>query len=219
MGSRPTAKQWLAARQICEGAAPTTALMADALGVDDGSIYNRARREGWLKLDFRFPHVKAFQRDMIEAAAEAAGRGAPTDAQAAGSDAAGISGATAPDATVLKSGEAGDGPADESIEDAPDAVEMMGRASRFVSRQILALMDKADRRGGRLDKSQIDGLVSMSRMMERWEAIARERQVGERKKNDEDLAALLREIDTRIITLAQAEAERLCEEWRSGQAG
>lgn len=200
MGSRPTAKQWLAVRQLCEGAAPTTALMADAIGVDDSSIYNRARTENWRKLDFRFPQVKALQRDMIEAAAEHAGREPADEAMPDGN----LQGSATDDAVV---------------EHAPDAVEMMARASRFVSRQILALMDKADRRGGRLDKAQIDGLVAMSRMMDRWEALAKERQDEDRKKSDDELAGLLKEIDARIAVLAEAEAKRLLEKGRAGQAG
>jgi hypothetical protein len=69
------------------------------------------------------------------------------------------SGADAPGEPAGGAGADDSAGAEDKIADAPDAVEMMARASRFVSRQILALMDRADRCGGRLDKSQIDGLA------------------------------------------------------------
>lgn len=210
MGSRTTGAQWLAARQLSEGAAPTRVLVAAAMRVDVSYLYQRARAENWKVLDFRYPQVKALQREMIEAAAQAAGRVA-LEADSLGADAPGepAGGAGADDSAG----------ADDKIADAPDAVEMMARASRFVSRQILALMDRADRCGGRLDKSQIDGLVSMSRMMDRWEALARDRQTEDRKKSDEELAGLLKDIDARITVLAKAEAKKLFEKRIAGQAG
>jgi hypothetical protein len=76
MGSRTTGAQWLAARQLSEGAAPTRVLVAAAMRVDVSYLYQRARAENWKVLDFRYPQVKALQREMIEAAAQAAGRAA-----------------------------------------------------------------------------------------------------------------------------------------------
>lgn len=214
-----TAAQWAIARELSEGRPATRVRVAAALGVDVGSLHAHAAREGWIMVDYRRQEVLALHREAVELSASYRGEEGlepwPHDEGLVGA----AVGVTAGDA-ACDAGQPGDMPAagalpggaEIAVEDAPDAVEMMARASRFVARQILGLMDRADRRGGRLDKGQIDGLVAMSRMMERWEAVAQERRIEERKKSDDELAGLLRDIDTRIIDLAQAEAKRLCEE-------
>ena len=82
-------------------------------------------------------------------------------------------------------------------------------ASAFVARQVAALIDRAERVGGRLDRKQIDGLSAFARMMERWETLARERAQQEEVARDEDVAQSLRLIDERILELALVEARRM----------
>ena len=74
---------------------------------------------------------------------------------------------------------------------------------------MAALIDRAERAGGRLDRKQIDGLSAFARMMERWETLARERAQQEEVARDEDVAESLRLIDERILELAVVEARRM----------
>ena len=93
--------------------------------------------------------------------------------------------------------------------DGADPVAVLAGASAFVARQVAALIDRAERVGGRLDRKQIDGLSAFARMMERWETLARERAQQEEVARDEDVAESLRLIDERILELALVEARRL----------
>lgn len=93
--------------------------------------------------------------------------------------------------------------------DGADPVAVLAGASAFVARQVAALIDRAERAGGRLDRKQIDGLSAFARMMERWETLARERAQQEEVARDEDVAESLRLIDERILELAVVEARRM----------
>src|SRR5690606_4861365 len=66
-------------------------------------------------------------------------------------------------------GEAGDdGP------DGDDPREMVARGARFLSRRLSRLMRLAER-GGAISKTEIDNLTALTRMMDRWETLAKER--------------------------------------------
>ena len=93
--------------------------------------------------------------------------------------------------------------------DGADPVAVLAAASAFVVRQVAALIDGAERMDGRLDREQIDGLFAFGRMMERWEALARERVQEEETTSDEDLARYVRDVNERIVELAALEARRL----------
>lgn len=97
-----------------------------------------------------------------------------------------------------------------------DPVELLANASGFVARQVGRLIANADRRGGRLDKAQVDGLAALGKMMDRWDLLAAERAKDNKKNKNENLREILRKIDDKIIELAEEEARRLlrCERRR-----
>ncbi len=111
-------------------------------------------------------------------------------------------------------GEGASAPAEGELEAAiagarDNPVEVLARATQFVSRQLGRLMDAAERSGGTLDKKQIEGLAALARMMEGWETLAKERAKEEEVQSDADVAESLRLINERIIELAAQEARRL----------
>jgi hypothetical protein len=92
---------------------------------------------------------------------------------------------------------------------AGDPVAVLARAGAFIARQVEGLIDRAERADGRLDKRRVEALTALARMMERWEAIARERASQDEDCNDAELAEFLRRVDERIVELAALEARRL----------
>jgi hypothetical protein len=90
-----------------------------------------------------------------------------------------------------------------------DPLDLLARATGFVARQLTRLMQNAERRGGRLDKAQIDGLVALSRMMDRWETLAHERAKKDEADSDAEISEAMRWINDRIVELAAGEAERV----------
>lgn len=227
-----TPAQWMAARAIAEGAHPTRKRVAAVLGCDDSAVYARAAVEGWTRLDFRSVAVRELHDEMIDAAAARAGREPP----GAGADDGGdedededgdrgrskradggsrVGGALAggfPSGGIMAQAE------DDAAGDA-DPVSMLATASRFVSRQLARLMARADRRGGRLDKRDVDGLAALARMMERWESLATERAKEEETESDDEIAELLAKINDRIGELARAEAARIVAAGHRPEAG
>lgn len=101
--------------------------------------------------------------------------------------------------------------------DRMDPVELLANASGFVARQVGRLMENADRRGGRLDKAQVEGLAALGKMMDRWEVLAAERAKDNKKKSDDKLADVLRRIDRRIVELAVEGAQFLDQQRRGGR--
>lgn len=223
------AAQWVAARELSEGAPGTRRRVAAALGCDVSSLYGRAASEGWRCVNFRGrPRKEAWEEFIRVAHAERDGdvahevMGAGADegdwaeqgdvsasafervAQAVGSgavDAAGGAGDGREGAGDTVAGETGDAEADD-----PGA--MLARGARFLSRRLSRLMRLAER-GGAISKTEIDNLTAMTRMMDRWETLAKERATNEETGRDGKIAEALRKIDRRILTLARAEAERL----------
>ena len=215
-----TPAQWMAARALSEGAHPTRKRVAAVLGCDDSAVYARAAVEEWTRLDFRSVEVRALHEEMMEAAAVHAGReppgAGPDDGGDGGRAEDGDGGGRA--GGGLPGGRSADGISPDGLsplgfsgeaEGDGDPVSMLATASRFVSRQLARLMARADRRGGRLDKRQIDGLAALARMMERWETLATERAREEETESDDEIAELLEKINDRIVELARAEAARL----------
>ncbi|GEM_PF-1457905 len=239
---RPVTKaQWAAARNMGEGEPSTQARIAATLGVSVNTVYARAAAEGWRTVDYRYQDVVALHREAVELSASyrAARIGAPADGGERPTGGAASSGEPSGSEPANGEGTGGEGTGGERTgagpvadapattvagaavvqgASAPDAAEVTARASRFVAQQILILMERANRRGGRLDKAQIDGLAAMSRMLERWSAAAGDRRMEEGMKSDDELAGLLADIDARIVELARAEADRLCSGGGAGQA-
>lgn len=90
-----------------------------------------------------------------------------------------------------------------------DPVAVLALAGAFMARQVAALIDRADRDGGLLDRPRVEALGALARMMERWETLATERAKDDDASDERRLADAYRRIDDRIIELAEAEAARL----------
>lgn len=69
----PTPSQWAAIRALAEGALPTRARLAAAIGVSLPAISKRAGREAWRTLDFRRADARRLHAAFVTAAG--AGRG------------------------------------------------------------------------------------------------------------------------------------------------
>ena len=88
-------------------------------------------------------------------------------------------------------------------------MSMMARCAAHVARQVGALVSRAEA-GEQIQKTEIEALVALMRMMERWEALATERSQQEKEEvGDEELAAILGRINDRIIELAEGLAGQL----------
>ena len=207
------ATQWLAARAVSEGAMPTRRLVAAVLGCDDSAVYGRAALEGWRQLDFRTSAARAAHDEFIERVAAyrigddpaisfARGReaGVPPNGMKAERE------AVADAADMADFDPAAGGEAIHGDED--DPLALLARSARLLTRRLAGLVSRAEA-GGRLNKVEIDGLLALARMTERWEVLAKERANREEAQSDEEIARTLRIIDERIIELAQGEAARL----------
>lgn len=228
---RITAAQWLAARALSEGAPPTRRRVAAVLGCDDSVVYARAGEEGWKKLDFRTQAAQDAHADFIDRVAAAGvwngagGRSADSSTQDEEGKAAGAAERTLEEALSAAAGTGdgsqadGAGRASLSTGAEEDPLALLARAARVLARRLADLLSRAEA-GGRLNKAEIDGLLALARMTERWETLARERAKKEETQSDEQLAETLRIIDDRIIELAEAEAARLVAAgYRPGDGG
>jgi len=192
------------------------------LGCDTSAVHARAEVEGWRKFDFRTAKARNAHRAFIEAATFDGEGGFDGDLEGSfaidpiadwtEADAVAVALDSAPEeareTTVAAEAEAapweGDVPHDENVE----PLALLARSARVLARRLAALLNSAEA-GGRLNKAEIDGLLALARMTERWETLAKERAAEEEMQSDEEIARTLRKIDQRIITLARAEAERL----------
>lgn len=190
-------------------AAPTRRRVAAVLGCDDSAVYARAAEEDWTRLDFRQRDVRDAQRDFITCAAAAALRdGGAGDALPEPDEPdeddwndmrreAGLQSRPAAGEDVFTGTQPDD-----------DPVTVLARCASFVARRVSTVISRAER-GSRIHKADIDALVAMMRMMERWEALAKERVKQEQAQSDEDLAAVLARINDRIVELARGLAGQL----------
>lgn len=234
MGRGISEAQWLAARELSEGEPPTRVRVAAVLGVDNSHIYARAAAEGWRTIDHRNQEIRGLYREVQTIAAALSGR-EPPEAELADLPNADGREAVGPDEppppigapadTSRPAGEgAARGPAGEPAPalavpewDRMDPVELLANASGFVARQVGRLIENADRRGGRLDKAQVEGLAALGKMMDRWEVLAAERARDNKKKSDDKLADVFRRIDRRIVELAVEGAQFLDQRRRRGR--
>jgi hypothetical protein len=207
--------QWLAARAIAEGEPPTRKLIAQVLGCNETTLYERAALEGWKRLDFRRHDVKEAHRMFVAVALEeyggGEGGGASSEGRAAGVGGAGIDAhgdAQDADGVSVTDADRADADRDDGNAADEDPVAVLARCASFVARRVDALIVLADD-GRRIPKTEIDTLGAMMRMMERWEAIAAERTKQAEVQSDEDLAAVLERIDDRIVALAEELAGQL----------
>ncbi|MFH1793155.1 MAG: hypothetical protein ABIK36_09325 [Pseudomonadota bacterium] len=232
MGRGISEARWLAARELSEGEPPTRVRVAAVLGVDNSHVYSRSAAEGWRTIDHRNQEIRGLYREVQTIAAALSGREPPEESgdrpppASAKADPEAMSGMSTELEAAGLNPPAGDGavrggPAGEPAIAVPewdklDPVELLANASGFVARQVGRLIANADRRGGRLDKAQVDGLAALAKMMDRWEVLAAERAKANKKKKNENLREILRKIDDKIIELAEEEARRLlrCERRR-----
>lgn len=232
MGRGISEARWLAARELSEGQPPTRVRVAAVLGVDNSHVYSRSSAEGWRTIDHRNQEIRGLYREVQTIAAALSGREPPEEfgdqppPASAKADLEATSGMSSEPEAAGPNPPAGEGavrggPAGEPAIAVPewdklDPVELLANASGFVARQVGRLIANADRRGGRLDKAQIDGLAALAKMMDRWEVLAAERAKANKKKKNENLREILRKIDDKIIELAEEEARRLlrCERRR-----
>lgn len=183
-----SAAQWIAAREMAEGAAQTYARIATLLGCDVSAVYARASAEGWKRLDFRRADVRETQRHLIALAESHRGEeGFEEEEQVPEAEEAIADPETAPE---------------------EDPLDMVARGTSVLAKRLGTLISRADK-GGRLNKAEFDGLAAMARMIERWETLAQERARKDEKKSDEELAEAIRFIQRRTVELAREEAERL----------
>lgn len=234
-----TAGQWQAARAISEGAPATRARVAALLGCDISSVYARAATEGWKQINFRGRHAQEAHAEFIAAVARqdddesddglhgdaALDREISTDAGSvpgrSGADEQDTEPAADPDwsdddavveaarrARLGRRREQEASPAVDGDRDDDDPAGTLARGARFMSRRLGRMIRRAERGGG-LNKTEIDSLTALGRMMERWETLAAERAKQEETQSDADLAETYRKIDRRILYLARQEAERM----------
>jgi len=242
MGRGISEAQWLAARELSEGQPPTRVRVAAVLGVDNSHVYSRSSAEGWKTIDHRNQEIRGLYREVQAIAAALSGR-EPPEERVAGlppldeKEARGPEGQPRPanppaDPAAMRAiapamgPDAGKGAARGPVAepalavpdwDRMDPVELLANASGFVARQVGRLIENADRRGGRLDKAQVEGLAALGKMMDRWEVLAAERTKDDKKKSDEKLADVFKRIDRRIVELAVEGAEFLDQRRRRGR--
>lgn len=172
MGRKVSEAQWLAARQLSEIEPPTRARVAAMLGLDVSCVYHRASVEGWRTPDFRNQALAGLYREArAVAAAIATDKDGEFGAEADETDGGAAAGAADDGAAGLDGGdaEAGGSPANPQGAGAPavpptltpadwetqDPVELLARASAFVSRQITRLMHNADKPDAATDETPI----------------------------------------------------------------
>ena len=189
--ARLKAEQWVAMRALGEGEPAIYERLAGVAGVHTRTVIDRARREGWKKLDFRKTSVQAAYRGAQAADELPAGQAAES---------------AAADAADGVAAEAGEEPADDADED-PNA--RLARLGVLLSRQVGLVLNSAEGQRGVLSKSQVDALTGIMRLAEKFEALAQERAKEEHAKSDADVATILKRIDDRIVELARGYAERL----------
>jgi hypothetical protein len=85
--------------------------------------------------------------------------------------------------------------------------DLLPRVGDFLARQIERLVAAIEVQGDLMDKAGIDRLSSMIRMLEHSGTLASERATD--RDTDDDIAALHKRVDDRIVELARGLAERL----------
>lgn len=99
---------------------------------------------------------------------------------------------------------------------APDAGQAdMGRAARVCAMLLKhadQLIAQVERQGGVLTRPQIDTMLAMVRLAEKFETAAAEEAAQHQERSDEKVAEALAKIETRIVGLAEELAARMVAE-------
>lgn len=180
-------EQWAAVRALCEGAPLTYARLSTAMNVHMATISKRARREGWNKVDYRRGSVRDAQRDLCRISEED------------------------PQAPVL---------AIDSVDGIQSPGERLARLTDIITQQIEYALISARDHGGVLSRTEADNMLTTLKLADRLRETLAEQGGAEQVEEDEDdieFADLLADINTRILELAEAEAERQRATSQTGQ--
>lgn len=127
------------------------------------------------------------------------------------------------DASALDQGAEEAGAAGEQATDAAALEELAGgtdgpaELGALLLTQIKHLVTNA--RKGRIEKGRIDALSSLIRLVEKSEALAKDSAQEQKKRSDDELAAIYDRIDARIEELAREYAEQLVAEQSGARRG
>ncbi len=201
MAEAVTDAQWAGARALLEGNAPTHSRVAAAMGIHVTTLSHRAAEMGWKGLNFRLKLVRKAHATMIDIATRAAA-GLPLDEPEPEADPNDIPEGDGLDLDV-PSQKLADMMEDVANED-PD--ERVARISGMIAAQADRLLRRAAANGSTPDRRQIMTLIALTQLAERIATQARSHAVTREIKSDEEVAAVLRRIDNRIIYLAKGHA-------------
>lgn len=195
---------WAGLRALREGENATFTRLAAVSGMHVSTIRERAAREGWARPDFS--GRKADARRTADARPglsldddRASGRGNPADRMQTARD----------QAAVVVADLLNDAPPDAAAKQKL-AAEGGEAVESFLMSEVEGIV--ADARSGRIDKTRIEAVLSMIRVVERTEQFRRAPkgdEANEKTRSDDELAGLLALVDARIVELARCHAERL----------
>ena len=198
-----TLEHWAGIRAVAEHEPPTQARIAACAGVHQTTLAKRIASEQWRCLDFRRPAVRAAYLQGVANAWAHMGEGGVVgvaDADAALEPRDG-------DATdVLNL--AGEGPAAESLPESKPG-ERLGLLAGLVVRLCEQLLGAVGAHRGSLSRQQMDTVHALTRLAEKLEPLAQERAEEHQKRSDDEIAAVLRKLEDRIIALAREYAWEL----------
>lgn len=187
--------QLAAMRQLLRGEPPTILRVSSVAEIDPSMVTTRGLKEGWKK-----PHIPHWRKRVRAELEMDAGVGiaaqVPLDIEKAAPEAS-------PDTN------------------APDVPEM-GRAAR-VSDMLVKHADKLltqmEVQGGLLSKPQLDAMLAMVRLAEKFEPLAVKETAELQKKSDAEVAEVYAYVERRIDERARAYATRMVAEREAAERG
>lgn len=181
-GMKPS--QVNAMKQLLGGRGPTFGLVAAVGRLTLYTVINHASVNGWTKPNI--PHWRRRDRDRME--------------KEAGTESIGQ---TAGVAAVIRL---------DSVRKRKKRDDGLSRAER-VSAMLLthadALIAQAEEQGGALTKPQLDTMLAMVRLAEKFEPLARQEAGQKQKKTAAEIAAIYERVEKRIEQLARRYAREL----------
>lgn len=173
--------QLAAMQQLLDGEPPTLNRVAAVADVDISTATNEGIRAGWKK-----PNIPHWRRRVRAELATDAGV----------------------EAAVKLASFAADPQVDEAFAPGPE----MGRAARVSAMLVKhadALLSQMERQGGTLTKPQLDAMLAMVRLAEKFEPLAEKEAAEQQKKSDAEVAEIYDQIEQRILERATFFAHRM----------
>lgn len=102
-------------------------------------------------------------------------------------------------------------------DEATPELSRAARVSALLLKHADQLLAEVERQGGTLTKEQLDTMLAMVRLAEKFEPLARKEESDQQKKSDNEIAELLDQIDQLIRARARAYAEELVERQVAGR--